>query len=138
MKEWNGYKIFTIFVVTILVSSAITVGLFTTDAFAESGTKKLFITGKLGGLTIPLYSCTVTTDVNSNPVVHFAKGSGVIHAYLEPVNEVSPTKALTVICKVQSGALSGSIPNPITLVAQNQGPTYLIVQLATVPGEEEV
>ena len=128
MKKWDGGKIFTIFVVTILVSGAITVGLFTADAFAYSGTKKLFITGQFAGVKIPLYSCFVTTDVDPASIEHFAKGSGVVHADLDPVGGISATEALTVTCTVGTGAISGSTPSSTML--KEHGPTKIFVQLS--------
>ena len=130
MKKWDSGKIFTIFVVTILVSGAITVGLFTADAFAASGTKKLFITGSFAGVKIPLQSCFVTTDADPVGLWYLAKGSGVVHANLDPdpVSGVSPTKTLYISCDDKTNTKQGSITQEVILA--DRGPTKVFVSLS--------
>ena len=130
MKKWDSGKIFTIFVVTILVSGAITVGLFTADAFAANGVKKLFITGSFDGVKVPLKSCLVNTDVNPTLIEHFAKGSGIVHADLDPdpVTGISPTKTLYISCTSKSESTSGYITQEVILAPR--GPTKLFVSLS--------
>ena len=128
MKKWDSGKIFTIFVVTILVSGAITVGLFTADAFAANGTKKLFITGSFDGVKVPLKSCFVNTDVNPTLIEHFAKGSGIVHADLDPDEGISPTKTLYISCTSKSGSTSGFITQEVILAPR--GPTKVFVSLS--------
>ncbi len=128
MKKCDSGKIFTIFVVTILVSGAITIGLFTADAFAGNGSKKLFITGSFDGVKVPLQSCFVKSDVDPTAIEYFAKGSGVVHADLDPVEGISPTKTFSITCTSKSGGTTGSITQEVILA--DRGPTKVFVSLS--------
>ena len=108
----------------MMISSVMVLSLGVDDAFAGKGTKKLFITGISSGVKVKLDECVVTTNL-SGATVGSAKGNGVVHVDLSPVDGVPPFNASGTCKDEDSNECPFGDPKPIDL--ETHGPTKIFV-----------